>query len=68
VFEAHHFGHMDKPREERLVRDVMIPITDYTTITEEQSVGEAVGSCGSPFRGGLHQPTDGNRPPFDHRI
>jgi len=42
VFEAFHFGHVDKPAQERLVRDVMVPITDYTTITEEQSVGEAV--------------------------
>jgi CheY-like chemotaxis protein len=49
VFEAHHFGHMDKPLEERLVRDVMIPITDYTTITEEQSVGEAVRKLRESF-------------------
>ena len=49
VFEAHHFGHTDKPREERLVRDVMIPITDYTTITEDHSVGEAVRSLRQSF-------------------
>ena len=42
VFEAYHFGRVDKPAEERLVRDVMIPISDYTTITEDQSIAEAV--------------------------
>jgi CheY-like chemotaxis protein len=49
VFEAYHFGHVDKPAQERLVRDVMVPITDYTTITGEQSVGEAVRKLRESF-------------------
>lgn len=42
AFEAYHFGRVDKPAEERLVCDVMVPISDYTTVTEGQSVGEAI--------------------------
>ena len=49
VFEAYRFSHVDKPREERLVRDVMVPISDYTTITEDQSVGEAIKSLRQSF-------------------
>ena len=49
VLEAYRFGHVDKPEEERLVRDVMIPISEYTTITEDQSVGEAVKKLRESF-------------------
>ncbi len=49
VSEAYRFSHVDKPEEERLVRDIMIPITDYTTITEERSVGEAVKKLRESF-------------------
>jgi CBS domain-containing protein len=40
---------VDKPTEERLVRDVMVPITEYTTITEDRSVGEAVKKLRESF-------------------
>lgn len=49
VFEAYHFSHVDQPQEERLVKDVMIPITDYTTITDEATVGEAVKKLRESF-------------------
>jgi CheY-like chemotaxis protein len=49
VNEAYRFAHVERPQEEGLVRDVMIPISDYTTVTEEQSVGEAIRKLRESF-------------------
>lgn len=49
VDEAFRFAGHDKPREEKLVRDAMVPIGEYTTIDEQQSVGEAVKQLRASF-------------------
>lgn len=49
VHEAYRYAGVDKPQEERLVRDVMIPISAYTTIDAHQSVGEAVKQLRASF-------------------
>lgn len=49
ILEAYHFSSVDNPGEEKLVQHIMIPITDYTTITEDQNVGEAVSKLWESF-------------------
>lgn len=41
IHEACHYSGVDRPEEEKLVRDIMVPIMDYTTIKEDESIGEA---------------------------
>jgi CheY-like chemotaxis protein len=42
ILEAYHFARVDRPEEEKTVRDVMVSISDYTTITEDQTIAEAI--------------------------
>ena len=42
IHEAYRFSHVDKPDEEKSVGEIMIPITDYTTVREDESVGTAI--------------------------
>lgn len=51
VLEACQPGPVDEPQKEPLVLDVMIPITDYTTITENQSVEIAIKKLRESFSG-----------------
>jgi len=60
ILEAYHFSNVDKPGEEKLVRDIMIPITDYTTITEDEDVGEAISKLWESFS--TVSPTNGPLP------
>jgi CheY-like chemotaxis protein len=49
ILEAYHFSCVDKPGEEKLVRDIMIPISEYTTIIEDQNVEEAIRKLWESF-------------------
>lgn len=49
IHEAYHFGRADQAEDEKMVRHVMIPITDYTTITEDQTVMEAIRKLRESF-------------------
>jgi CheY-like chemotaxis protein len=60
ILEAYHFSTVDNPAEEKLVRDIMIPITDYTTISEDQDVADAVGKLWESFS--TVSPTNGPLP------
>ena len=42
ITDAHLHGSKKGKLEERLVRDVMIPLAEYTTITEDQTVRDAI--------------------------
>ena len=42
ITDAHLHGRKSGKVEERLVRDVMIPLAEYTTITEDQTVRDAI--------------------------
>ena len=54
IDEAYHFSQVDKPEEERQVRDIMIDISDYTTIREDQSIAEAVSKLRESFSVAAH--------------
>ena len=54
IDEAYHFSQVDKPEEERQVRDIMIAISDYTTIREDQSIAEAVSKLRESFSVAAH--------------
>lgn len=49
IHEAYHYSGIDRPDEEKLVRDIMVPIMEYTTIKEEESVGEALRKLRESF-------------------
>lgn len=49
INEAYHFSRLDKPEEERQIRHIMIPISDYTTINENASVAEAIETLRESF-------------------
>lgn len=61
IMEAYNFSHIDRPEEEKLVRDVMVPIDEYTTINEDQTVGEAVRKLWESFT--PQAPANGQLPP-----
>lgn len=49
VTDAYGQGRMHRPAEERAVRDVMIPLSEYTTLTLDQTVRDAVESLQESF-------------------
>ena len=54
IDEAYHFSREDRPQEERTVRSIMIALSDYTTITEDQSIGEAIDKLRESFSVAAH--------------
>ena len=54
IDEAYHFSQVDRPEEERQVRHIMIPISDYTTIKEDASIAEAIEKLRDSFSAAAH--------------
>ncbi|MDB9822969.1 response regulator [Deltaproteobacteria bacterium] len=42
ITEAYQYGLKEGPREEKTVKDVMIPLADYTTLNSDQTIKEAI--------------------------
>jgi len=51
IDDAYRAQHKDAPRAEKTARDVMIHISNYTTITPENSVREAIAALKRSFEG-----------------
>lgn len=51
IMEAYHHGRRPELDGERRVKDVMIPISDYTTIDADATVKEAISSLKASFLG-----------------
>lgn len=49
IIEACRHGKEEEPSEEKRVMDVMIPIGDYNTLTEEDTVGDAIEKLKESF-------------------
>jgi CheY-like chemotaxis protein len=49
IYEAFHFADKTRPHEEKLVKNIMVPIEDYTTLTEDATVWEAVKKLRESF-------------------
>ncbi len=54
IDEAYHFSRVDIPEEERHVRNIMIAISDYTTITENETIGDAIEKLRESFSVAAH--------------
>jgi len=49
IMDAHRHGAKIEPAKEKLVRDVMISIQDYTTMDEERTVSDAIEELKNSF-------------------
>ncbi len=54
IDEAYHFSQVDKPEEERQVRDIMIAISDYTTVREDDAIADAIVKLRDSFSVAAH--------------
>ena len=68
ITDAYRHGKKSGVREEKCVRDVMLPIGDYTSVRAEQCVGDAVRSLIESFTTMISSSRIiENRPPFHPR-
>jgi len=51
INDAYAARHRDEPREEKKARDIMIHIGDYTTLTEDNTVRDAIKKLMESFKG-----------------